>query len=116
MVINNGDPTGYPVFIIEFAACCAVIGIVSYFLDKVNFKNPLLNTLANFILNYGLFLIAGYYLKWFGFRLSNIILVTIIFIAIFAAVYYRSYKIMKQDEAWINRILSSRNQETVKGE
>lgn len=116
MVISNNDPTGYPVFIIELAAWFVVIGIADYFLDKINFKSSLINNLANFILNYSLFLIAGISLNWFDFRLSNIIMVTIIFAAIFAVIYYRSYKIMKQDEEWINRILNSRNSNVVKDE
>ena len=108
-LINNNDPTGYHVFVLQFVALLVVTRAVIYLINKVDFKNEHLQDGIVYCLIYGIFLTMAYFLRWFGFRISNIIIFTIIYIVITAGLTIHNAKISKEDERWINSKLEQRN-------
>lgn len=108
-LINNNDPTGYHSFILQFVAFLIIIYTANYLINKIEFKNEHLQLGIIHCLNYGIFMTLSYVLKWFGFRISNIIIYTIIFIIISAFITAHNIKIGKEDEIWINKMLEQRN-------
>jgi hypothetical protein len=99
-------------FVLELAGFLVFIFVVDYYLEKIEFKNWLKQIVAEFIVNYTIFMAAAYLLNWFGFRLWNIIVSTALFLLVFTLVWLRTYKVIKQDEAWINRMLLQRKEES----
>ncbi len=106
---NESDDT--QLFILQLAGFLGAIFVIDYFLEKIEFKSWIIQILAEFILNYTVFIVTAYRLKWFGFRAWNIVVCTAVFILVFALLWLRTYKMIKQDEAWINRMLSQRQTE-----
>jgi fatty acid desaturase len=110
-ITNNNDPTGFHKFILQFAGVLCLIGIANYFFEKLELKNWSTQMVIEFLMNYLIFMVAGYFLEWFGFRIPNIIIITIVFVIIFAYVMLHTNKLLKQDEEWINKLLEKRNAE-----
>ncbi len=108
-LIRGRDFNGFSQWILQFAALILLLGIADYLIEQINFKKWTIQLLLEFITNYALFLLGAYSLGWFQFQAENIISYTITYILVFALVYYRSYKQIKQDEEMINRILQNRN-------
>jgi hypothetical protein len=108
---NNNDPTGFHRFILQFAGVLCFIILVDYMLDKLELTSWAAQMAIEFLINYSIFMVAGYFLEWFGFRISNIITITIGFVVIFTSVMFHTMKLLKQDEEWINNMLEKRNAE-----
>ncbi len=108
-LINNNDPTGYHMFVLQFAVLLVVIHVVSYLINKIDFKNDRLQVGIVYCMNYAIFLTMAYFLNWFGFRILNIIMFTIVFIIISVCLTVHNAKISKEDEIWINKMLEQRN-------
>jgi Na+/citrate or Na+/malate symporter len=110
-ITDNNDPTGFHRFILQFAGVLCLIGIADYFLDKLELKNWSVQMVVEFLTNYLIIMVAGYFLDWFGFRIPNIITITVVYIVIFISVMVHTNKLLKQDEDWINKMLEKRNSE-----
>ena len=110
-VFGDNDTSDTQRFILQLAGYLGFIFVIDYFLEKIEFKKWFHQILAEFILNYAVFMVVAYQLNWFGFRAWNIIVNTTVFIIVFAMVWLRTYKLIKQDEAWINRMLIQRKTE-----
>lgn len=108
-ITENDDPNGFHRFILQFCGVLCLIGSVDYLLDKLDFKNWYAKVVIEFLINYLIFMVAGYFLDWFGFRISNIITITIVFVVIFTSVMLHTNKLLKQDEELINKLLEKRN-------
>ncbi len=107
--VGGDDLNNTQLFILELAGFLGFLFVLDYFLEKIEFKSWRIQIVAEFIVNYTIFMTAAYLLKWFGFRPWNIFVSTVLFVLVFALVWLRTYRLMKQDEAWINRVLAQRN-------
>jgi fatty acid desaturase len=105
----DNDPTLYHSFILELVGMLGLVGVIDYLLNKIEFKKWVHFWILQGTINYVVFLAAGYFLNWFGFRISNIIIYTITFLISFLTIVYNTYKIQKQEEEMINRLLEQRN-------
>lgn len=110
-VVGGNDLDNTQQFILELVGFLGFLYVIDYFLEKIEFKSWLKQIIIEFIVNYSIFMAVAYLLRWFGFRPWNIVVNTVLFIIVFILVWLRTFKLMKQDEAWINRMLSQRKTE-----
>lgn len=82
-IVQHNDPTGFCLFAVELACCCIGIYVVNYLVNLIPFKHNIAFHITNALACYTFFMGCGYFFHFFGFRLSNIIRVTIIFIILY---------------------------------
>lgn len=109
-VINYKDSGLSSLFLLELAGLLTIIGIVDFLITRINFKNWILPIGISFVVNYCIYLLVAYFFHWFGFRFSNILMFSLMYVAIFILLYYHTSKTMKQDEERINLLLGQKNQ------
>lgn len=107
-ILKNNDPTGYHGFIIQLIIYIIISSFVAFIFDHIEFKNWLIQTILCSLLQYSFFLIVAYIFRWFGFRLSNILIFTTFFVIITFLSILRNKRIAKQEDEWINRRIKDR--------
>ena len=108
-IIEGNDSSGFHKFILEYGAVLLLVGIVDHFIGRCNFKSYLLQSGIVWGVNYVIFMTASYFLRWFGFRLENILNITLLCIAIYGLLVLYNYKLYKQEENMINKLINQRN-------
>lgn len=108
-ILGHNDPIGYHVFVLQLIGYLILAYIIIFFIQKLEYKHWFLQDATIFIINYILFIVTAYFFHWFRFRISMIIINTLLFLLIFIFVTFHSYKIMKQDEEKINKLLEIRD-------
>lgn len=108
-ILDNNDPTGYHVFVIQLVGYLIIAYMINFFIQKIELKNSFVQSAIIFVINYILFMLSAYFFYWFGFRISNIIINSLLFLLIFTFVTFHSYKVIKQDEVRINKLLEARD-------
>lgn len=109
--ISGNDLNNTQRFILELAGFLGFMFVIDYFVEKIEYKSWFKQIVTEFVVNYTMFMAAAYLLKWFSFRPWDIVVSTVLFMLVFVLVWLRTYKLMKQDEAWINRMLMQRKTE-----
>jgi fatty acid desaturase len=108
-IIEGNDPTGFMTFILQLGVFLSVIISIDYLIERLYFKNWFLQIGLVFLINYSIYMGCAFFLHWYGFRIVNIFIATLIFIVIFSVVVIRNIRLYKQEEKWINRMLEKRN-------
>lgn len=96
---------GYGLWLLQLLGYLIMIQFVDDILSKIDFKTSIRYYFVDFIISYVIFMIMSYCFNWFGFRIANIILMTIIFTCIYIYMCYHFYKLRNQEAEKINEIL-----------
>lgn len=107
-IIYNNDPTGYHGFVIQLIVYILLSSLVPFVFSHIEFKHWLIQSILCTLIQYSIFLIIAYIFKWFRFRLSNILIFTIIFIIITILAILRNDRIARQEDEWINKRIQER--------
>jgi hypothetical protein len=110
-LIKGGSSEGFPLWLLELGGFLIIVGTIDYFISKINYSHWFILIMAEFVVNYIVFLVGAIFLRWFIFNLEGIFIFTIIFIVVFTAVYYHSYLLIRQDEEYLNKLIKLKHNE-----
>ncbi|HKM35751.1 MAG TPA: DUF3021 family protein [Lachnospiraceae bacterium] len=109
-IVQHNDPSGFCLFAVELAGCCIGLYVVTYLVELIPFRHYIAFHITNALSCYVFFMGCAYFFHFFGFRLSNIFVVTIQFIIFYiiltALIIYDYRKKSKQ----INDLIQKKQQ------
>jgi len=105
----GNNQNGYFTFIFQLLGYLICIEIIDYLLSKVNFKNYITYFITGGVIYYAIFMGCGYIFHWFGFQITNIIYMTMMFVAVCGFIQYHFYRLFQQEAKEINEILRGKN-------
>ena len=101
----QGYTTIYNQYFLQMFAFIVVIDILDFALGYMNFNSYAAYFITEFILSYLAMLLFGYFCNWFSFTVRNMLLISIIFLAVFSCVHAYFYKMSRIQAEEINRLL-----------
>lgn len=109
-IVQHNDPSGFCLFVVEFAGCCIGLYVVNYLVDLIPFKHYITFHITNALSCYIFYMGCAYFFHFFGFRLSNIIVNTIGFIILYINLaVYISYDYRRKSKQ-INALIQKKQQ------
>lgn len=105
-ILSGNDLSGYGLWLLQLLGYLIITQFVDSVLSKIDFKTSSLYYISDFAILYVTFMIIAYCFNWFGFRVGNIILITIIFACIYVYMCYYFYRLRSQEAEKINEILA----------
>lgn len=101
----QGYSAMYNQYFLQMFAFIVVIDILDITLGYMNFKSYVAYFITEFILSYLAMLLFAYFCNWFSFTVRSMLLISIIFLAVFACVHTYFYKMSRIQAEEINRLL-----------
>lgn len=101
-------------FLLQVFLFPCVCWLLFELMNRISFFNRLPETaelVLRILIDYGLYLLFAGLLNWFSFTVPHLLLFTIVFLGVEAAVRTTFYLKMKQDEYQINRLLDNASKE-----
>jgi hypothetical protein len=105
-IANGYDSNGYFSFILQLLVF--LIGCVT--IDAIICKTPIANSylshlIVEAIVLYSTFMLVSYFFHWFGFHIDRVIIVTLIFFFIYAAIQFYFFKLYQLEADQINQLI-----------
>ncbi|MBH1941730.1 DUF3021 family protein [Mobilitalea sibirica] len=110
-LLRGNDTTGIFASVMQMLGFVVALQIINVFISRIRFRKYYQYYLSNFFIMYAFFISVAYVFHWFGFRLENIILNTIIFIFIFTFIQHHFYKLLKKEADEINALLDNKERQ-----
>ena len=111
--LQHDDIDGFAVFAIELFGYLIVTEVVDWLLCRIDFKSYFSHFLVESIALYPIMMVFAFRGRWFGFRPSNIIMATCIFLLVIAYIHYHFYQLDKADSERINTLLRDRDEKRI---
>lgn len=98
----------YDSYVFELFGFLAAVEAIDYLISFINFKKYIHYFVSELVIIYVFMLGAGYIFHWYDFS-SSMVTVTVIFLLIYSFIHWHFYKLFKQEAAYINELIESRN-------
>ena len=107
-IIQGNPMTGYISFVFQLFGYLVIMRMIGIVINKIDFKKYIHYFFTEMITYYIVLFVFAFCGNWFGFRLENILWVTVCFWAIGGYMHYHFYQIQKADAEEINRKIIER--------
>lgn len=102
----QGHIATYYYWVLQMFAFIIVIDVIDFAFGYINFKTYCSYFVTEMIVTYGAMLLFGYFCHWFSFTIRNLLLMSIIFFAVYACVHSYFYKMAHIQADEINRLIA----------
>lgn len=101
----QGCTAMYNQWFMQIFAFIVVIDVLDFGLGYINFKTYTSYIITEMIIAYVIMLLFGYFGYWFSFTLKSLLLISIIFLVVYACVHSYFYKMSRMQVDEINAML-----------